>query len=84
MVVDLQGVISTNSEGHKSIELTDPAIHCTELTRFGRTNLGKRGMRCFFRRHICNEICQKMGLAILSADTWCEFGTIEEEDEEES
>lgn len=66
MVVDLQGVISTDSKGRKSIELTDPAIHCKDLIRFGRTNLAEWGMKGFFSHHVCNEICQKMGLVVPS------------------
>jgi hypothetical protein len=43
MVVDLQGVIS---EPH-GIVLTDPAILCSDLSRFGATNLGDTAMiRC--------------------------------------
>ncbi|KAI1707811.1 alpha-kinase family domain-containing protein [Ditylenchus destructor] len=62
MVVDLQGVISTDESGVKTLELTDPAIHCTDLTRFGRTNLGSEGMKTFFGRHVCNKFCQAMEL----------------------
>ena len=43
MVVDLQGVIS---KPH-GIVLTDPAILCSDLSRFGATNLGDTAMtRC--------------------------------------
>ena len=43
MVVDLQGVIS---KPH-GIILTDPAVLCSDLTRFGATNLGETAMiRC--------------------------------------
>jgi hypothetical protein len=52
-VVDLQGV---------NLLLTDPAIHCTNLLRFGRTNLGLDGMARFFRTHKCGELCKKMNL----------------------
>ncbi|KAI1694505.1 alpha-kinase family domain-containing protein [Ditylenchus destructor] len=62
MVVDLQGVISTDENGVKTLELTDPAIHCTDLTRFGRTNLGLEGMKTFFGRHVCNKFCRAMEL----------------------
>lgn len=61
MVVDLQGVISFNGA---ELHLTDPAIHCTDLLRFGRTNLGERGMQEFFNHHACNEVCRKMGLVV--------------------
>ncbi|KAI1698245.1 alpha-kinase family domain-containing protein [Ditylenchus destructor] len=62
MVVDLQGVLNMSESGRKTLELTDPAIHCTHLTRFGRTNLGEEGMKIFFSRHKCNRFCQAMGL----------------------
>eukprot|EP01034_Spumella_vulgaris_P039414 gene39414-48708_t len=38
MVVDCQGIYDAAS---KTFKLTDPAVHCTTLTRFGGTNLGK-------------------------------------------
>ena len=62
MVVDLQGVISVDGAGQKIIKLTDPAIHCTDSLRFGRTNLGVDGMKSFFTKHVCNQICKRMGL----------------------
>ena len=61
MVVDLQGVKITNPAGPK-FALTDPALHCKDLTRFSSTNLGKRGMHRFFRTHYCNTICKAMEL----------------------
>jgi hypothetical protein len=67
MVVDLQGIIYAEKIGiltQHSIELTDPAIHSTDLTRFGRINLGSEGMKGFFSRHECNDVCQKMGLVV--------------------
>ncbi|KAI1699718.1 alpha-kinase family domain-containing protein [Ditylenchus destructor] len=62
MVVDLQGIKSTDENGRTTLELTDPAIHCTDLTRFGRTNMGPEGMKIFFARHKCNKFCQGMEL----------------------
>ena len=61
MVVDLQGVRITNPTGPK-FTLTDPALHCKDLTRFCSTNLGKDGMHRFFRTHHCNSICKAMNL----------------------
>ena len=61
MVVDLQGVKITNPTGPK-FTLTDPALHCKDLTRFCSTNLGKDGMHRFFRTHHCNSICKAMNL----------------------
>jgi len=55
---DLQGVELTNE-----FLLTDPAIHCVDLLRFGKTNLGERGIEeCFFASHTCNDICKKLRL----------------------
>lgn len=43
-------------------ELSDPAVHCTDLLRFSRTNLGGKGMELFFRTHQCNAICRALRL----------------------
>ena len=81
MVVDLQGVIHTDAEGHKSIVLTDPAIHCKDSLRFGKTNFGEKGMKAFFDRHDCNEICRKLGLVVpTSSEGEEEFSIIEDGD----
>ena len=61
MVVDLQGV-KEESSGEVRYVLTDPAIHCGSLRRFGKTNLGREGMYKFFRTHYCNGICKAMAL----------------------
>lgn len=61
MVVDLQGVKEEKS-GEVRYILTDPAIHCNSLRRFGKTNLGREGMYKFFRTHYCNGICKAMAL----------------------
>ncbi|CAF0763137.1 unnamed protein product [Didymodactylos carnosus] len=59
MVVDLQGVRSDNV-----YLLTDPAIHFDDLKRYkeARTNLGAKGMREFFRTHVCSKVCTELGL----------------------
>ena len=63
MVVDLQGVVDG-----AHFRLTDPAIHCESsgsssgLERFGNTNLGKAGMKEFFRTHSCNKVCMSLAL----------------------
>ncbi|CAG8561476.1 9894_t:CDS:2 [Acaulospora colombiana] len=58
VICDLQGIENTDQ-----FLLTDPAIHCTDPLRFGRTNLGKRGIeKCFIEKHRCNDICEKLGL----------------------
>ncbi|CAG8653695.1 6418_t:CDS:1, partial [Dentiscutata heterogama] len=59
VVYDLQGVDLVNE-----FLLTDPAIHCVDLLRFGITNLGKSGIqRCFLANHKCNDICKKLKLS---------------------
>jgi hypothetical protein len=67
MVVDLQGVKS--SEDNKYL-LTDPAIHFDDIQRCreARTNFGVKGMREFFRTHVCSEVCQKLGLEKVKND----------------
>ena len=54
LVVDLQGITIDDNQTYL---LTDPCVHSTNLKRFGRTNLGKQGMKRFFQTHICNVIC---------------------------
>lgn len=53
MIVDLQGVGNI---------LTDPQIHCLDNARFGKGNLGYKGMLMFFNTHHCNEHCKALGL----------------------
>ena len=57
MVVDLQGV-----KDDTQYVLTDPTVHCDDVMRFGKNNLGKKGMEKFFRTHFCNFICEAMNL----------------------
>ncbi|EFA77644.1 protein serine/threonine kinase [Heterostelium album PN500] len=57
MVVDIQGV-----KIDKGYLLTDPAIHCINVRRFGATNLGKPGMIKFFDTHKCNKHCRELKL----------------------
>ncbi|XP_046841768.1 alpha-protein kinase vwkA-like [Xenia sp. Carnegie-2017] len=57
MVVDLQGV-----KDDTQYVLTDPTVHCDDVMRFGKNNLGKKGMDKFFRTHFCNFICEAMNL----------------------
>ncbi|CAF1091974.1 unnamed protein product [Adineta steineri] len=59
IVVDLQGI---DIGDHQTYLLTDPCIHATDLKRFGRTNLGKAGMKRFFQTHVCNIICHALKL----------------------
>jgi hypothetical protein len=53
MVVDLQGVNTI---------LTDPVIHCISTEAFGKTNLGKPGMKRFFQTHKCNTVCGNLDM----------------------
>jgi len=47
----------------KKYILFDPAIHShSDPLRFTNTNLGKMGIRQFFRTHVCNSECKRMGL----------------------
>lgn len=43
MLADLQGVVVKKGRDAWWIRLTDPAIHCMDTTRFGKTNLGEEG-----------------------------------------
>ncbi|CAG8591040.1 20766_t:CDS:1 [Racocetra persica] len=58
VVYDLQGV-----DLDDEFLLTDPAIHCIDLLRFGVTNFGKKGIeKCFLANHKCTDICKKLKL----------------------
>ncbi|UJR38569.1 hypothetical protein I4U23_031235 [Adineta vaga] len=59
IVVDLQGIDIGDNQTYL---LTDPCIHSTDLMRFGRTNLGKPGIKRFFQTHMCNAICHALKL----------------------
>ena len=70
MVVDLQGVFTTNLDGTKCFELTDPVIHkhrkknrdLYKSWTFGRTDRGETGMKAFFKTHKCSDVCRLLGL----------------------
>ncbi|RHZ60871.1 hypothetical protein Glove_350g50 [Diversispora epigaea] len=68
MICDLQGIELTNR-----FLLTDPAIHCIDPMRFGRTNLGKKGIeKRFLANHECNKVCRELGIAkVKSAKFFC-------------
>lgn len=58
LVCDLQGV-----GGGGRIMLTDPAIHSRGGARqYGDTDLGIDGIQVFFKTHICNDTCIRLGL----------------------
>ncbi|CAI2170685.1 15953_t:CDS:1 [Funneliformis geosporum] len=60
LVYDLQG-----AEFSDQFLLTDPALQCTDSLRFGRTNLGRRGIEeCFLANHKCSSVCKKLGLDV--------------------
>jgi len=59
IIVDCQGVFC---EFQNAFILTDPAIHCLQLERFGGTNLGELGMKKFFQTHICGKFCNALQL----------------------
>lgn len=67
MIVDPQGVRASDENKYL---LTDPAIHFEDLKRFreARTNLGGKGMKKFFRTHVCSELCEKLGLEKVEND----------------
>ena len=59
LISDLQG-FNLNKD---TFLLTDPAIICADTPkRFGPTNLGQRGVKAFFSRHQCNDICRSLKL----------------------
>ncbi|CAN0272601.1 unnamed protein product, partial [Hapterophycus canaliculatus] len=44
----------------------DPVVHFQSKSGrrqvFGRTDLGRKGMREFFRTHVCNDVCRLLDL----------------------
>ena len=57
VVCDLQGVVKDDT-----VYLTDPAVHYHNYMKLGYTNFSIKGMKEFFNRHNCNEICKTMQL----------------------
>ena len=64
LVCDIQGIITTDPKSKDTLLMTDPAIHCAQHQRFGRTNLRQAGFDAFFKGHAgkCNEFCRALGL----------------------
>ena len=49
---------------YPKFQLTDPAI-CTKSkkkNRFGKTDIGLKGIRKFCQSHVCNGVCRGLGL----------------------
>ena len=62
LVCDLQGVLNTDVEP-PVFELTDPAIHYSEMTSrkdFGRTDRGEHGIQDFLETHECSNLCHML------------------------
>ena len=68
---------------------TNPQIHTKNGQGFGFGNLGPAGIQQFFQTHICNQICEKLGLKsymalgtgvnnIKRTGTECPKGTVQE------
>jgi hypothetical protein len=65
LVCDLQGIFDEEGR-HARFDLTDPCI-CTRGRRgprykYGRTDIGMRGIRMFRKTHVCNNVCKGLGL----------------------
>jgi hypothetical protein len=61
MVCDIQG-IETKKDEITEFVLTDPCLHCKDVTRYQTTNTGTEGMKMFFATHQCNDICKMLKL----------------------
>lgn len=57
MIVDIQGVNDI---------YTDPQILSPDGEGYGRGNLGMKGIRRFFKSHVCNPICSQLGISTSS------------------
>lgn len=69
LICDLQGVLDLEGRRPKFL-LTDPVI-CSRSNhsskRFGKTDLGLKGMREFCRHHKCNGVCKGLNLPLMRA-----------------
>ncbi|XP_078660086.1 alpha-protein kinase 1-like [Branchiostoma floridae x Branchiostoma belcheri] len=62
MIVDIQGW--TTLDGRGVTYFTDPQIHSEEIKKYGRGNLGDRGIQAFWREQhpTCNKVCRLLKL----------------------
>ncbi|XP_035671622.1 alpha-protein kinase 1-like isoform X2 [Branchiostoma floridae] len=62
MIVDIQGW--TTVDGRGVTYFTDPQIHSEEIKKYGRGNLGDRGVQAFWREQHprCNKVCRLLKL----------------------
>eukprot|EP00906_Rhabdomonas_costata_P037124 RCo052188 len=60
IILDVQGVGET---------YTDPAVVSVEQGRFGYTDTGLKGIKDFFKNHVCNEVCRAMKLPTFTENT---------------
>uniref|UniRef100_A0A7S3V8N3 Alpha-type protein kinase domain-containing protein n=1 Tax=Chaetoceros debilis TaxID=122233 RepID=A0A7S3V8N3_9STRA len=73
LICDLQGVMKKQS---KLFCFTDPAIHYhnareeegSNLTKYGRTDRGQKGIQNFFDSHTCNGLCNLVTKGFINAD----------------
>ena len=64
MVTDIQGIDYRDGRDRDVMLLTDPAIHCPGVLRFGKTNMQHAGIDAFFKGHTCNKYCRALGLRL--------------------
>lgn len=60
LVCDLQGILDCEGK-QPTFRLTDPAI-CSKDRRYGRTDIGLKGIRGFCRTHTCTAVCKALSL----------------------
>jgi hypothetical protein len=66
LVCDIQGVGDL---------YTDPQIMTASGVGYGRGNLGPNGIKAFFMRHKCNQICELLGLSEKGTSGFQRVGT---------
>mmetsp|Transcript_4249 Transcript_4249/g.8134 ORF Transcript_4249/g.8134 Transcript_4249/m.8134 type:complete len:859 (-) Transcript_4249:146-2722(-) len=70
LICDLQGVYDKSSN---LFRFTDPVIHYHNArkesgnSRFGRTDMGQKGIDSFFRSHKCNQLCNLVTKGFMNA-----------------